>query len=522
MTVADSRTRQLVRRPLAWFLGVAAVWLSYSLPSLHTYPAPYGDEVWIASISVQWLEHGNFNVPPFGDSIIYNDYKVFHLYNVALAGVFRLFGIGLTQARAWSLIGAVVSAGLLWQVGQRLYGPAVGVLGSAIYLFSIRVLWLGHVGRTDIWVNAGELAALLLFLSVRVHRRPPRALLLGLLAAGIVDIYLTAAYASLAICILMLVEFRRRAEWKTLAGFALGGLLGTLAWFAIRLLPDVGERSAQFQMLWSASFGNTLSIWQRLAHVPYVLYISFVGYSRIGLLEFPYMAAGLWGLWKRRHSNDWIVPVYFSVVMLFYLSAFVGHHHFIYLVPILSLACAAALRDLAAWIEKQTSGLGGSPDRLAAGLALPLLCAYIAVGLYLGWQNRQIDYAGYTQALRRHLPPASNVLGESTWWFAFRDGTYTADEYLVLNRRRLFPDGQVSQASFETMFAERKINAVLLDESFGFSLSDRYIEPIHEALDDFLRRRCVLTGVVEGDGYGIEQSGPAVKRTQVFVCPSAP
>jgi hypothetical protein len=517
--IRDWPWRRAAYNPLVWFLSIAALWLSYSLPTLNTFPAPYGDEVWIGSISVQWLEHGNFDVPPFGDSPIYNDYQVFRLYNIGLAVIFKIFGVGLTQARAFSVLGSLVSAWLLFAVGCRLYGVTVGLLASALYLFSTRVLWLGHVGRTDMWVNVGALSALLLFLVVRANRRGPPAFLLGLFIAAIVDIYLTAAYASLAISLLMAVEFRRRAEWRLLAFFALGGLIGTAAWFAVRLFPDVVEKGAQFQMLWLSSFGRSMPVWQRLTNVPNILYLSFIGYSAVSVIEFPFMAAGVVGLWQRRRSSDWIVAGYLSIIMVCYLITFTGHHHFIYLMPAFCLAGAAALRSAAEWIVSRLALPIVSPDLLAAGLAMPLLGAYVAAGLYLGWQNRQIDYFGYANALRALTPGASNVLGEGTWWYTFRDGTYTIDEYLILNQLQLFPEGRATDAAIQAIFLEREINAVLLDESFGFSLQDRFIEPVHGALGRYLHSKCVLAGVVEGYVYGVEQSGPAIKRTQVFLCP---
>lgn len=182
--------KALIANPYAWMIAITLIWLPMSLYSLTSYPAPYSDEAWVGSISATFLKTGHFDVPIFAGST-YKDYSIFRLYNVGLALFFRLWGVGLMQGRAFSMVGALVSGWLLFLLGRRLYGPLAGLLAMTLYLFSLRVLWLGHVVRPDMWVNVGGLACFLAFWHVRKSRQAWQVFALGALAAGVVDIYLT-------------------------------------------------------------------------------------------------------------------------------------------------------------------------------------------------------------------------------------------------------------------------------------------------------------------------------------------
>jgi hypothetical protein len=68
---------------------------------------------------------------------------------------------------------------------------------------------------------------------------------------------------------------------------------------------------------------------------------------------------------------------------------------------------------------------------------------------------------------------------------------------------------------------ERKIDVILLDEwlsSFYYPTHSK--DDLWLALEKYATVHCELKGVVEGVFYGVDQNGPAPKRTQVFICPS--
>lgn len=500
-----------------WFALVSILWLVFNSLFITVYPSTYNDEAWLSAQADQFLKTGRFDVPLFGPGIQKN-YLPWRLYTVGLAQVFRIWGLGLTQARAFSLAGALIGGWLLFLIGQRLYGSTVGVLAGTLYLFSLRVFWLGHVVRPDMWVNAGGLACFFGFLLVKQSRHPWHAFLLGLLAAFIVDIYMIVMFSSAAISLAMLIEFRRRAEWKVVSMYILGGMIGAVAWLLSRLLPDPTALADQLPTLLRGSRGafSLAPAILSYASVAYsTLTTGFLGYSRIGVVESLYLFAGVLGLLIRHSPQDKYVLLILSVVVAGFLN-YGGNHHIVDYMAWLCLAAAATLAMVASWLLPRLPRLRFSTAIITGLLAAPLLIAYVGASTYLGWRNHIVNYEQYARQLRSLVPVGANVLAEGQWWWTLRGGLYTADEYLFISGAiPLKVDADLAVAS---VLKERSVQVVLLDEGLGFSYSYHSRPDLHLALTKYVKANCRSVGVVEGYSYGVEQGGPDIKRTEVFSC----
>jgi hypothetical protein len=494
------------------------LWLPLNLFSLTSYPAPFGDEALIGSVSAEVLRSGRFALPVYGAAGgIYDNYKVYHLYTLALTQVFRLFGIGLAQGRAFSVLGALAGAWLLFFLGWRLYGAMVGAASAALYLFSLRVLGPSHSVRPDLWVNAAGVTCFLVFWHAREARRPWPVFLAGLLAAAAVDVYVTTLYASLAVSLTALIEFRRRTDWKLLGLYALGGLIGTAYWFIAHLLPDPAATLIQWQYL-SGKVGLVESPNLRLLFNLnlFIIQSGLIGHSRLGGAETAYILAGLISLAIRNRAADRFMLLGWIMLWLGVLYPYKGLTHLIQMTPLFSLTIAAFGLTAGQWLARRLPFVAPA-SALAVALYAPLLAGYVAGTIVLGWQSRAINYEEYTRQLRALIPAGSSVMGEGTWWWGLQDHLYTAEDYL-LYFTLAYPDVSISQAT-QTVLAERGVNVILLDGQFSFH-NDVGNKTLQGALVDYAHTHCRLAGVVELYGYGVEVGGPGIKRTEVFVCGS--
>lgn len=227
------------KQPYFWFFVVCLIWLPINLYSLTTYFSPFWEDSWESSSAVNWLATGQFENPIFGHfEGLYSNQSLLRLYLISLAMVFKVFGIGLAQGRLFTVVALFVGGWLLFILGRRMYGDVVGLLAATLYLFSLRTLGPSHsIARPDLWGNAAGIACLLFVWQVIESRQPWQAFWAGVFVAASVDIYLIVAYFSIAASVLMLVEFIRR-DRMVLGAFILGGVVGTLYWFAVRLFPD--------------------------------------------------------------------------------------------------------------------------------------------------------------------------------------------------------------------------------------------------------------------------------------------
>lgn len=503
------------------FISLSIVWLLFNLLFIKTYPAPTGDESHIASISSEYLSSGYLGAPLWSD--FFGSSKHFLLwqsYNIALALFFRLVGIGLWQARFFSLMGAVVSGWLIFKLGQILYNETVGLSASALFLFSTRIFWMSHLARPETWVIAGGLIASLMFWQAQRTRKSWLVFTAGLLTTFIVDLYITNIHNSLTFLSAALITFGYRKEWKMLIIFAIGAGIGAVYWFLTRLAPDPMITLQQWSALYRSlsEQGTSFSLLDRLTIFPQYVRQGFLESSRLGLLESAYMLFGLIGLIIKRRKADLFI-LWWSAVLItgFFIFVYSGTHHIVDIMPALCLAIAASTFQLS---EKLTvflrRNISISTSWVASLLLLPLLTGYIGSSIYLGWQNRVIDYEAYASRLRELIPAGSNVLAEGTWWWFLRDGIYTADEYFVYEG--VIPLNQPD--AIYKVIQQRKVQVILVDENLTFTYLEHNRPDIYDALIEYANSSCRLAGTVEGYAYGVEQGGPAIKRTKVYLCPT--
>ena len=521
-TSSLSSRSPLKHEPLLSVLGlltITVLWFTINLPSLITYPAPYSDESQIGGMSAQYLQSGGFHTTIYGEKSI-EVYKNWRLYTVGLAGVFRIWGIGLAQARIFSWVGVLVGGWLLFSLGYKLYGAQVGLLSATLYLFSLRTLWVSHVVRPDAWVNAASIAIFLLFWLTKESRNRWLAFILGIFLAVAVDIYIVAIYSSIAIALAMLIEFRQRFDWVILRYFIIGGLIGIIYWLAFQLFPNPVDMIAGWQGHLSAIGVGGNSLASMISNMPSsiiaLIKVGVIGHSRLGMIEAIYILGGLIILAIRRRETDKFLLIGWVVLGIGQVVPYKGLWHLVDLLPLFSITVATGAESIGGWLAarfQQTIFFSRHYAFLIAGV---LIAGFIFGGVSINNRNRLLNYEQYVGELRQLVPPNSSILGEGTWWWGFQHFQFTAEEYLRSNNMRgEIPDSDIIRA----VITERRVNVILIDEYLSFHPTP--FEPdLYDALVTYTTLNCRLEGVVELYGYGVEYGGPAIKRTQVFICPT--
>lgn len=518
--------------PHTWFTLICLIWLPINLYSLTTYATPmFADDAWVGSIAAYYLETGEFKVPIFGNiegfSTTLNFQNTARLYIMGLSLVFRIGGVGLAQARIFSVIGAAVGGYLTFLAGRKLGGNLVGLLAASLYLFALRVLWISHNARPDMWVNAASMGCLLGFWHIRDSRKMLGAVVLGLLSALIVEIVIVAVYASIATGLSVLIEFRQRKDWKLLSAYTLGGLIGTFYWLLTRYPYSTVEEASTFLSILGMGTSGTTNIFSLLvglfpiflSHTYHLITVGLLGHSRLGVVEVISVAVGMVALGFRRQANDKNLLLWTVVLWLGLLYPPKGPHHLVDLACLFSLIVAGGMAQIANRLSLRLSILNNKAQLLTVALCAPLLLGQIIGNIVLGRNSQVINYDRYAKQLQVLVPKQASILGEGSWWWEFRDQPYTHDYYLVLID--WLKPGQSAKGILERVIAERQVNVILLDEkvSFFYLETHEFYDAIHSALVDYTQSRCHLAGIVADYSYGIEQGGPAIKRTSVFICP---
>lgn len=511
--------------PIGWEVGalfvVSLIWLGLNATTLLRYPTVLPDESLVGLVAFRMTAQGQLpgvsSYDPFG---VYP----FRLYLVGLAQWFRIWGVGLIQARAFSLLGGFVAGWLMFGLGRALYNARVGLLASIIYWSMPALFWTSHFVRPEIWVGVANIG--MFWLAWQIVRSPSawRIGLLGFLAVAMLDIYLSALSTTFSIGMLCLIAFGSQRKWRWLATFVLGAIVGVVYYGVVQFAPNWQANLAGWQY-WLTATGHTgsqVSLIDRMLGVPEALWRYYVRYSVIGWIEAGYF--GLTTLWLvRRHTRvDLYVLGAGAMAFGLFGFAFATPWHVLDGLPMAILAGSAGTWAMSEWLAKGLNvQLLGRLPRLTAGhwAALSVTPLLLGHGLLLGYYaraNRDYDYASYVEAIQALVPPGGVILGEGTWWFGFTNRPYWWDGELAVANPDSIGEGQ---AIVKEVLAKHEITTVLLDENFGPEVQPGNNRFARMALNDYLSRHCALRGTVSRIGYGLDLNGPGVKQTMVYVCP---
>src|SRR5207248_7458594 len=128
--------------PFAVAALAAAAFLFISLRHLDTVPQVYEDEPWQASTAFKLMTSGVFGSDLFAG--FYNMdqryYGFMPLHPLLLAGVFRVLGPGLVQARLETVMLSLLTLLLTFTLGARLFSAWVGAIAVVLLVL---VRWPG-------------------------------------------------------------------------------------------------------------------------------------------------------------------------------------------------------------------------------------------------------------------------------------------------------------------------------------------------------------------------------------------
>jgi 4-amino-4-deoxy-L-arabinose transferase-like glycosyltransferase len=438
--------------------------LLVSARHLDSLPQVYEDEPWQASTAYALLQRGTFGSDLFAGfhNMQARYYGFLPAHPLLLSLVFRLFGLGLVQARLETVGLGLLILVLTFSIGRRLFGAWVGALAllalvfvrwsglTYVQLTGIPLVDLSRIARYDPLAAALGLAALLVYLNVRQSGTRLGYLGAGVLAglSGLAHLY--GLFWVIVLVVLVVMDRRQRAP----AGWiVLGAVLPWLPYAAYVAgdLPDWRGQTAgyanRFDLLNPAWYLDNLA-------QEYHRYGPGLGPPGLGML----LRVGFWSLlvalplslgalaWRAWRCGDAAArAVVVPAILLPILFAALIHlklvNYTLLELPLEALAVAWGVVAAWRWLARRPRW------RHARVALLALLLAVYAEGaLQLARLEAQAavttPYAVFAQRVRQYVPGGAHVLGLHTYWFGFEDLEYRsflvplllADEGLPLDQ----------------------------------------------------------------------------------------
>jgi 4-amino-4-deoxy-L-arabinose transferase-like glycosyltransferase len=444
-TRSGERLRSLRFVEVLALASIVAFYLATTLPNIGNNPIAGGDEGWIISGSAKLAEHGTFGTDLFAgffkaDSRYYFNLPLQHL---VLAGVFKVFGTGITQARLVSAAFGLLALALTYALGRRVGGRGVGV-GAAALLVLLRLnltpftgLTLTDLGATvryDLIALPFALAAALVLL-----RRPEApsvrdAALAGvLLGLGCLTQFIDALFVlpfALFILGAPLASKRKALLYAVLTGAV---LLPFLPYFAYALTDWHDFRAQGHTNLQKTDVLSPSFYLDNLRHEPdrynLGLEIGDAGVlkrpsARLALLVLAPLAAAYAVVRARGGSAPHRLLALTLLALVVELALFESTKRFVYWVvvaPFLCVAIADGAMVLWRW-QPQSERL----RRVVLAGAAACAVVIAAEGAIVGARNLRDagdapSLAEAGEAVREVVPEGSMVLTDNRMWPALRD-----------------------------------------------------------------------------------------------------
>ncbi len=459
----------LGRRPALVALAAGVLFTVVSVRYLDTVPQVYEDEPWQASTAYKLMTSGEFGSDLFAGfyNMDQHYYGFMPLHPLLLAGVFRVLGVGLVQARLETVALTLLTLLLTYALGARLFGAWVGAIAvvllvlvrwtglTYIQLTGIPLVDFARIARYDPFVPVLGLAALHGFLSARGPPRPTRRLwlvLAGILAglAGLAHLY-GLFWLPILIALTLWDGKPRAAIW-----LVLGAVLPWLPYLAY-VLQDVPDWRGQ-TLIYQTRFD--------LLNARWYLDNLLQEYHRYGPGLGPFgpgwlLRVGFWtslvalplslALLARRavfHADPAaraivvpaiVLPVLFALTIKLKLV-----NYTLIELPFFALAIAWGIR--AVWLSRRSWA-----RPLIAVVATAVMLEGAAQLVHLGQvAQATTPYPSFIATVRQYVPPGARILGLHTYWFGLQDFDYrsflvplnSADEGLPLDQglARVAPD----------------------------------------------------------------------------------
>ena len=535
------------RVPEGWRLllcaGVLTLLLAWTLPPTLTLLGDFPPVDW-AEMGIAAPAHKLASEGIYGNDLYAGhhraeerNYEYMPAYPILVALSFKAFGLGVVQARLVSVLCALLSIVLLFELGRRLYGWGVGLLAAGL-LASLR---LGRVPETsgialvdfareiryDILVPVFVLAAAICFLRGAERRSTP-----SLVAAGLLTGVATLAhlYGAFILPVFVLVLLWERG-WRTLREPALwsiagGWLAGVLPW-VIYVLQDVdaylgqmAQHGARFEIFSPAFYWSNLlrepwryAAWsggnlETLFRPRFALWLvlALIPVSTVVLLQRAL---------KTRAIGDRFLFLALPVteLCLALLLTLKRYYYTVLVLPFIALQLAFLLQLL--WSRS------GRRETLARWLIAAVLIGVltereIGVAGMLQFARQATPYYEFARQIAIEIPRDSSLLMAPPLWLGLKRLGF--DDQLSLNRIFQFPEGLPMREIMGALDPDYIVieSAFLEQDPLDSDARDRGVVRLNESV----QRTYSLLAVYLGDACLLESIHPShdYGEIQVWRC----
>ena len=432
------------RRNLIALGGALALLLAQALPLFSARWVE--DENWYSSLGYTLMNEGRIRNPMFSELELESKVDM-RPPGIALTigAAFRVFGVGVAQARTPSLLAGAGTVILAFFLGAELCGFWVGAVAATAAAADNFMFLAARTARPEAYVTFFGALAFLLYFRARRTGSVRLALLSGASVGASVLFHPTGLALGAGLAAASLWECKWRIGRDKIAWALLIGFLLALVPMAARVTSDP-EHIQSFRLLYGRGHRAP---WSELLAGERSRYSDFIGLGsqrfrtpvplplrlHIGIL----VLAAFTVLYTTDKRLFWPLLLLLLPNLLWWPFLLNNTSRYYSIVgPVLAVAIAASA--VIAWKRWPCT---------AAAAAAVFVLTQVAGNAVLLYRSRGADYGKLTAQLRAVIPPGRSVYGAPTFWLALHDHVlwsyartpfdyaiaHLRPDYLILNDR---------------------------------------------------------------------------------------
>jgi 4-amino-4-deoxy-L-arabinose transferase-like glycosyltransferase len=319
------------------------------------------------------------------------------LYDIVTSGYFKLFGISVDAGRFAAATFALLSVWLVFEFGNRTYGPKIGFVSAVLLGAMPGFFWASKFALLESSLVFFFTLTLFFFFSwIRTEKNTALVLSAVALGLGFLAKYqiLVAGVVMIA-GILFLCRDKLRARFSKFTILALAAILIVVPWL---LIVGFGRGN---DLIYAITAGGQDRIEYTQRFGPYSLPVFYLiemtwPYNNTHPILLPLFILGLLGLgvWAyRRNTADKYFLLWFGVVYLFF-TFLIPNKQWRYVVPLFPVLAISAASFLAfsfgklqnAWKPIAAGITKKRLTKVAAGALVVFAVVSVAYGFYDGYQ----------------------------------------------------------------------------------------------------------------------------------------
>ena len=490
----------------ALVLALVLVYLAVMLPSLTRFPPLNNDEGREGNLS--WVASG---LQPGAERM--NAYRGFGtwgtggLQGATTVALFRLFGLGLFQARLTSLLWGGPLLLVVYWLGRHYWGRAVGLAAMALLAVSDPFLLSTHTLRPDIQVVTLVLLALALVEHGLTSGRSWPPVVAGLLLGLSFDTHMNTLAFMPLVAAAPLVRYgwsvwRRPTIWLLAAGLGLAALY----YIGVRILPDPSGYVAAMRywigvdkappLAREAGSGGLLA----QARLELLRYAEYFGVSGQGIDEPTELALIVLGLAAgvrralcgSRPDRTLLLGLVAAAIFFVVAVSMKSRYYMLLTYPIYVLLIARGFQQLAGRLRRPVVARAGLAALVLLAVLWPLKFHDRAWDKYVRGVRYRAgqEYYLLTAQLEQLAGPDAKILAPPLFWYGLHDHPFT-DIYVFERVRRQYGE------TADQFLASVRPDLVITDAKIA---TDRATErELYRALDDRAPRELVVRHKNYGD-----------------------